>query len=98
MHLVDDLRTKILPVRVVGAGGLSGPRERLFDAAGDEVERGAALHLDGFARVMCEDEDRHVVWRVVAPPPSPCIIRPFTADGTEHVAAHDPRAEVLHAA
>ena len=57
--------------------GTVGRRERLvergLDAVGDEVERGAALHLDRRARVVGEHEHRMVVRGIVAPPPVPVV-------------------------
>src|SRR3954464_10770090 len=41
--------------------------ERRVDAVGDEMERRAAAHLEGLARVVREHEDRHVVRRAGAP-------------------------------
>ena len=52
--------------------------ERLVDALGDEVEGRAALHLERGARVVRQDEHRHMVRRVVAPPAAP---RPRPARG-----------------
>ena len=47
---------------------------------------------------MREHEHVAVVGGVVAPPAFPCVVGPGTANGTEHVAAHDPGAEVVEAA
>src|SRR5207249_1762915 len=52
-------------------------------------------HLEGRARVMREDEDRHVIGRVLAPPASPGFVVPHDSDRTEHVPSHDPCTEVL---
>ena len=73
---------------VLAAGGLAGLRQRRLDAVGDEVEGGAALHLERLALVVGEDEDRHVEGRVLAPPavartssqgpgPPPNMLRPM---------------------
>ena len=43
-------------------------RQRRLDAVGHEVERRPALHHQGLARVVRQDEDGRVVGRVVAPP------------------------------
>src|SRR6185369_16644158 len=83
---------------VAGAGGFAGARESRLDPVGDEMEDGATLHLEGRPRVMREDEDRHVIRRVLAPPTSPGIVRPRAANGAEHVAAHDPCAQILEPA
>jgi hypothetical protein len=69
--------------------GVAGAIERLVNAAGDEVERRSALHLQRLARVMREDEDRRVVRRILPPPTAPGIGSPRTVAAAEHVAAHD---------
>jgi hypothetical protein len=66
-------------------------------SVGHEIEGRFARHRDGRARVVREHEDGDVVGRVVAPPSLPAVVRPGAARRREHVAAHDPRAEVLHA-
>src|SRR4051812_29736077 len=105
MKLVDQPRLEILPNRgdasaqthVLAAGCLLRLLERGLDAVGDEVEHGAALHLEGLARVMRQHEHRHVVRRLFAPPPLPVFVRPRSAHGAEHVAPEDPGADVLEA-
>src|SRR5690606_38891780 len=52
---------------------------------------------DGGARVVGEHEDGHVIGRAFAPPSLPLIVGPGAADGAEHVAAHDPGAQVFEA-
>jgi hypothetical protein len=47
---------------------------------------------------MTEDEHRHVIGRIVSPPPLPGVVGPCTADGAEHIAAQNPCAHVLHGA
>src|SRR5262245_33839539 len=47
---------------------------------------------------MRDHEDRHVVWRVVSPPASPCVIAPRSPHGSEHVAAEDPRPDTFESA
>src|SRR5687767_2985895 len=59
------------------------------------MERRSALHLDRAARVMGQYEDRRVIRRLFAPPALPIIVRPFAARRPEHVAAHDPGADIL---
>src|SRR4051812_17479861 len=49
---------------VLAVRSLAGRLERLGGRSVDEVERGAALHLDRRARVMGEDERRAVERRV----------------------------------
>jgi hypothetical protein len=65
-----------------------------WNAFGDEVERRAALHDEVGARVVRQHEYRAVVHRLVAPPALPLEVRPRPAHRAEHVAAHDPRADV----
>jgi hypothetical protein len=106
VDLVDETRAQVLLDRVrpaadahvPSAGGLACPLERLVDAAGDEMERRAALHLEGRARVMGQHEHRHVVRRVLAPPALPAHVGPRPAYRPEHVPAEDPRADELEAA
>jgi hypothetical protein len=78
---------------------LSGEVERLVWAAIDEVEDGAALHLDRRARVVRKHEDRRVEWRVRPPPAAPLLVgadpgpRP-TLRRAELAPAHDLGADV----
>src|SRR5215204_7539504 len=80
------------------ASGRPGLVQRHLDPVGDEMEDGAALHLQRRARMVGQDEDRHVVRRIGTPPPLPLIVRPRPAYRPEHVAAHDPCAEILERA
>lgn len=77
-----------------------GPRlvQRRLDPLSDEIENGAALHLLWWPRMVGQNEHRRVVRRIRAPPPLPFVVRPCPAHGPEHVAAHDPRANVLERA
>src|SRR5687768_11802055 len=75
VHVVDEPGREELADRggataeayVLAAGGLAGRLERFGRRRVEEVERGAALHLDRRARVMGEDEDRCVERRVGTP-------------------------------
>src|SRR4051812_49709983 len=62
------------------------------------MEDGAALHLQRRARMVGQNEDRHMVRWIGAPPALPLIVRPGSAHRSEHVAAHDPGAEILERA
>src|SRR5688572_7644708 len=62
------------------------------------MKDGVTLHLQRRARMVGQDEDRHMVRWIGAPPPLPLIVRPGSAHGSEHVAAHDPGAEILERA
>src|SRR5436190_24068340 len=72
--------------------------QRRLDPLGDEMEDGAALHLQRRAWMVGQDEDRHMVRWIGAPPAFPLIVRPGSAHRSEHVAAHDPGAEILERA
>ena len=70
--------------------------ERLLDSAGHKVEGGSAFHDHRLALVVGENEGGRMVRRIVAPPALPRVVRPRAAHGTEHVAAEDEGAEVVH--
>src|ERR1700736_2625228 len=48
--------------------------------------------------MMGEDEDGRVIRRIVAPPSFPAFVRPRAPDRSEHIAAKDPRADIVHPA
>src|SRR5688572_33488924 len=62
------------------------------------MEDGAALHLQRRARMVGQDEDRHMVRWIGSPPALPLVVRPGSAHRPEHVAAQDPGAEILERA
>lgn len=105
VQFINEAFTKILPDRVRPAANphvLSGSSlacavECLANAACDEVERRAAVHLDGGSRMMGQDEHRNVVRRAIAPPAFPVHVRPFPANGAEHVAPENPGPDILKA-
>src|SRR5215469_5408642 len=47
---------------------------------------------------MRQYEHRNMVGRIRSPPALPAIVRPRSADGTEHVSSQYPRADILEAA
>ncbi len=63
--------------------------QRLGRCRVDEVEGRPALHRYRRSGVVCENEHRCVKWRIITPPPSPCVVSPRAALMTEFVAAHD---------
>ena len=79
MHLVDEAGAQVLldgggaaaEANIFSVGGGDGLLQRAMNAVGDEVEGGASFHGEGRAGVMGEDEDGHVVGRIVAPPTFP---------------------------
>src|SRR4051812_18970551 len=106
MQLVDGARLQILAdggdaaadADVAAGGGLARAIERFADAAGDEMEDRAALHLERRALGAGGDENGGVVGRLIAPPAAPALVQPRAADRAEHVAAEDPGAGILEAA
>jgi hypothetical protein len=106
VHLVDEPRPQVLADRrhaatqphVRATSGVARLPERVLDPARDEVERRPAVHLQRPPRVMSEHEHLRVIRRVLTPPAAPALVRPRAAYGAEHVAAEDPRADVLEAA
>src|SRR3569623_157654 len=105
LQIVDQPRAKILADRchaaanpnVLAAGRLSRTVKCRLDPVRYEMEDGTALHRDRRTCVVGQDKNRTVIRRLVAPPSLPCLIRPSAANGAEHVAPHDPRAEILTA-
>src|SRR5882724_201790 len=106
MQLVDQPRAQILPDRrhaaadpnVLAFGGRGRALEGGLDPVGDEMEGGAALHLDRRPRMVGEHEDGNVIGRRVAPPPLPALVGPGPAHRPEHVAAQDPGPDIGEAA
>ena len=106
MHLVYESCTKILPNSgnpaaepdVLAVGSVNSSFKCGVNAVGDKVEGSASAHNDRCAWVVGEDEDGSVVRRVVAPPALPGVVGPRPAHRSKHVAADDPRADVLEAA
>src|SRR5688572_6979520 len=106
VHVVDEPGSKEVAEHAgtsadayVPAGrSLAGCLERLGRRSVDEVERRAALHLDRRARVMGEDEDRCVEWRVGTPRALPLRVLVPSArteiPGTRDLGA-DPRLVLL---
>src|ERR1700719_4914452 len=105
VHLIDEARTKILLDSVRSAanahihavGCLARPVKRLVNTARDEVECRFALHLDGRASVMSQDESWNVIGWVVSPPSFPVRVGPGTPNRSEHVPSENPSANVLEA-
>lgn len=58
----------------------------------------STIHRNGRASMMCQHEHGHVIGRVRTPPSLPLIVSPRPTRRPKHVAAHDPSAEILHAA
>lgn len=95
LHILADCCRPTANPDVSPIGRRHGPLQRRFDSFRDEVKGGAALHGDGRSRVMGQDKDRRVVWRVIAPPAPPTVVRPGTSTCGEHIAAQDPGANIL---
>src|SRR6266446_2515686 len=106
MHLVDEPGLEVLTDRrdaaaqphVFPAGCPDRLLERVMDAGGHELKYSVAFHTQRVARVPGQHEHGCVIWRVLAPPAAPRFVRPGTANGAEHVATEDPRADAVEAA
>src|SRR6266545_5705812 len=106
VQLINKALTKILLDRVgpttnshVSSGGRpSCPVKRLANAARDELKRRVAFHLNGWTRMMSQDEDWNVIRRIVSPPAFPVHIRPGTENRSEHVPSENPCPNILRAA
>src|SRR3569832_1317773 len=106
MQLIDEALTKILLDRirptadphVASAGRLACTIESLKKTSRDEVKRGAAFHLDRWARVMGQDEDWNMIRWIVPPPAYPIQVRPGTTNGTEHIPPKYPGPDKLKTA
>src|SRR5271155_4859966 len=53
---------------------------------------------DRLAGMVCQDERRSVIGRIVSPPALPAVVQPFPAHRTEHVPAKDEGSEAVHRA
>jgi hypothetical protein len=47
--------------------------------------------------MMSEHENRLMIHRVITPPTSPTLIKPGTADWSEHIPAHNPSTYIVEA-
>src|SRR5260370_33386121 len=106
MHLIDKSCTKILPnggnpatqPDILAVGSVNSSFKCGVNAVGDKVEGGASAHNDRCPWVVAEDEDGSVVRWIVSPPALPVVVGPRPADRSNHVAADDPRSDVVKAA
>src|SRR3569832_2451144 len=103
MQLIDETLTKILldgirpaaDPHVASGRRLACTVERLANASRDEVERGAAFHLDRWARVVGQDEDWNMIRWIVPPPALPGRGRPRAAGGAGRGPPGGPGADGL---
>jgi hypothetical protein len=103
MKFIDQSLPKILPDRrrsasdadILSVGGLASLFECDAHPVGDEMKGRAALHCEWSTRMMSEHENRLMIHRVVAPPTPPTLIKPGTADGSEHIPSHDPGTYIV---
>jgi len=86
---------------------LAPPPRRMSLPCADAFARSSAAWMPSvtkwnvvprLARVMRQHVDVGVIGRIIAPPAFPCVVRPLAADRAEHVAPHDPGADVLEPA
>jgi hypothetical protein len=103
MHLIDELRKKVLADRryasaetnVFSFGGIASAFQCFLNASGNEIEGGVAFHRKRLSWVVSEHEDGHVVRRILAPPSFPLIVWPRSSNRTEHISTEDPCAKVV---
>src|SRR4029077_20361465 len=106
MHLVAKSGAKILPDRrnpaakpdVLAVGCMPCALKRGVNPIGDKVKRRAAAHGERGTWVIGEHEDRTVIGRIVTPPSFPVLVGPRPAHRSEHIASHNPRADVAETA
>jgi hypothetical protein len=68
-----------------------------MNSVADEVKRCAALHFNGLARMVCQDERGNMIGRFVTPLSFPGVVWPRAAHRSKHVPTENPRSDVLHA-
>src|ERR1700686_1663623 len=68
----------------------SGQLQSGMNALSDKMKIRAPSHSERRPRVMRQNEDRHVIGWLLAPPAFPAVVRPCAADGAEHVAPKNP--------
>src|SRR3569833_3405923 len=106
MQLIDEALTKVLldgsrpaaDPHVASGRRLACTVERLANASRDEVERGAAFHLDRWARVVGQDEDWNMLRWIVPPPAFPEQNQPQTTNKTKQKPPLYPGSDILNAA
>jgi hypothetical protein len=76
----------------------AGLRVGGLDAVGDKIEGGAAFHLQRRAWILGQHEHGHMVWRFLAPPALPVVVRATAHGPAKHIPAQDPGANILEAA
>src|SRR4051812_18796988 len=102
MEFIDQSLPKILPdgrrsapdADIHSVGGFARSFEGGANPLGDEMKGRAALHDKGRTRMIREHENRLMIHRVLPPPTSPTFIQPGTADGAEHIPAHNPGTDI----
>jgi hypothetical protein len=103
LHFIDQAGLQVLlrsaraarQRYVLPARRAPGLIQRTLDPVGHEHKARAALHDQGVARVMRQHEHRVMKRRISTPPAVPGIrLSPRARTATEHIAAHDGRANV----
>src|ERR1043166_2638086 len=105
MQLVNQAGLQILPdcgraatqPDIQSIRGFLGTLQGRVDTVRNEMKGGASLHVDWRALVMREHKNLRVGRRILTPPAFPLIIRPWTANRSEHVASENPCADSVKA-
>jgi hypothetical protein len=103
MEFIDQSLPKILPdsrrsssdADILSVGGFAGSFKRDVNPVSNEMKGRAPFHDEWSARMMSEHENRLMIHRVITPPTSPALIKPGTADWSEHIPAHNPGAYIV---
>src|SRR6516162_11442336 len=101
VQLIDEAGTKILlngrdasDTDVFPVRGRYGSLEGAVDSIRHEMESRSSLHGDRFARIVRQHEHGAAKGRRVSPRALPGVIRPRPSNGSKHVSAEDPGANV----
>jgi len=94
--LLDDIDTPT-KANVLATRRLAGLSKRRGNSVRYEAEGCSTFHHKRSTRMVCQNEDRALVHRLLAPPTPPTLIRPGSANGTEHVSTKNPCADIPEA-
>jgi hypothetical protein len=105
MQFVDQSLSKVLPdcgrstsySDILSVGGIASSFKRDANAVSHEMKGRASLHFEWSTRVISEHKNLRMIYRVIAPPTSPALIKPRTAHWPEHISAHNPGTYVVEA-
>jgi hypothetical protein len=105
MEFVDQSLAKVLPdcvhstsdSDILSVGGIASSFKRDVNSVSNEMKGRATLHFEWRTRMMSEHKNLGMIYRVIAPPASPALIKPRAAHWPEHISAHDPGTYIMEA-